>query len=133
MRGAKQAIDRPAMSHRILIADDDRLVRESLCEVLDAFGAVTVADCGASALAEMRRHSVDLLVSDVDMPDLTGFQLLEWVRSQPPPAPAGAVLLLSARADDALAHRAMAAGAVAMLAKPVAVAHITALVSNVLH
>lgn len=119
------------MSHRILVADDDRLVRESLCEMLDAFGAVASADCGQAAMAAMRRQRVDLLVSDVDMPDLTGFQLLDWVRSQPPPPPAGAVLLLSARADDALAHRAMASGAVAMLSKPFAMERFQAVLHHV--
>jgi CheY-like chemotaxis protein len=118
------------MSHRILVADDDRLVRESLCEMLDAFGAVASADCGRAAMAEMCRQRVDLLVSDVDMVDLTGFQLLDWIRAQPPPQPAGAVLLLSARAD-ALAHRALASGAVAMLSKPFAMDRFNAVLHHV--
>jgi CheY-like chemotaxis protein len=116
------------MSRSILIADDDRVVRESLCDLLHGYGVVTAAASGRAAQDLLRRSSVDLLVSDVDMPDLTGFQLLDWIQSQPPPPPARAVLLLSARADDALAHRAIAAGAVGMLAKPVAIDRIAAVV-----
>src|SRR3954468_6343720 len=75
-------LDKPTpMRHRtILIADDDRLVRESLHDALADLGCdIAEAGNGTDAIAVLRRMQCDLLLSDVDMPDMTGFQLLSWV------------------------------------------------------
>jgi CheY-like chemotaxis protein len=109
-------------SHIVLIADDDRLVRESLGDAFDALGwSVRTADCGSSAIRLLERTRHDLLLSDVDMPDMTGFQLLSWARAHPPAPP---VVLMSARADEHLGRTALAEGAVTLLPKPVEVARV---------
>lgn len=114
--------------HIVLIADDDRLVRESLGDAFDGFGwQVRTAACGGQAIEVLGHGHLDLLVSDIDMPDMTGFQLLSWVRAhaaQPP------VVLMSARADAALGRTALADGAVALLAKPVEVARLNSVISH---
>ncbi|HAT09978.1 MAG TPA: hypothetical protein DCS97_05155 [Planctomycetes bacterium] len=118
--------------HIVLIADDDRLVRESLGDAFDAFGwEVRIADCGTSAIQVLERQRLDLLVSDVDMPDMTGFQLLNWVRCHVPPQPP--VVLMSARADAALGRTAIAEGAVTLLAKPVEVARMKSVLATLFH
>lgn len=118
--------------HSVLIADDDRLVRESLTDAFDGFGwRVCTADCGSRAIQVLERNSLDLLVSDVDMPDMSGFQLLTWVRGQAAPRPA--VVLMSARADDDLGRTAIAEGAVTLLAKPVGVERMHIVVSTLFH
>ena len=77
--------------------------------------------CGSQAIAELSHGRFDLLLSDVDMPDMTGFQLLSWVRShQPIPA-----VLMSARADEPLRRAARGAGALDLLNKPVEIDSIT--------
>jgi len=112
----------------ILIADDDRHLRDSLCEVLaDAGWQPTAAGCGSQAIAFMERGAFDLLLSDVDMPDMTGFQLLAWAREHRHPEPA---VLMSARANAELATAASRAGAITLLPKPVGVCEITRLVSS---
>jgi len=120
----------------ILIADDDRLVRESLHDVLADFGwTIEEAGNGTDAIAVLSRMRCDLLLSDVDMPDMTGFQLLSWVTdpshfsnlaTRPP------VVLMSARADHQLGLAATRAGAVTLLSKPVELPAITSLVHQLL-
>ncbi len=118
-------------NHIVLIADDDRMVRESLGDAFDAFGwDVRIAACGGEAIAMLERAPLDLLVSDVDMPDMTGFQLLSWVRGRTSPPP---VVLMSARADEALGRTAMAEGAITLLAKPVEVARLNNVLSHLFH
>jgi DNA-binding NtrC family response regulator len=118
--------------HIVLIADDDRLVRESLGDAFDAFGwDVRIADCGTNAILMLERQRLDLLVSDVDMPDMTGFQLLSWVRGHAAPQPP--VVLMSARADAALGRTAIAEGAITLLAKPVEVARLTSVIKTLFH
>lgn len=115
----------------VIIADDDPLVRESLCEVIADLGCTAMpAANGGQAIAMLSRSPWGLLLSDVDMPDISGFQLLDWVRGHPPATPTA---LMSARADADLASRARAEGAITLLAKPVQVTEITNLVSNILH
>ena len=112
----------------ILIADDDRNLRDSLCEVLSAAGWLPVAaGCGSQAIALMERSPFDLLLSDVDMPDMTGFQLLAWAREHHHAEPA---VLMSARANHDLSCAAARAGAITLLPKPVRIHEITALVSH---
>ncbi len=116
----------------ILIADDDRLVRESLHDLLADLGwGVEEAGNGSDAMALLTRLRCDLLLSDVDMPDMTGFQLLSWVAAQPL-NPRPPVVLMSARADRQLSLAAQQAGAVTLLPKPVALPAITSLVSQLL-
>ena len=123
------------MSNRhILIADDDRNLRESLGEVLSGFGwQTTVVACGSQAIAELNRHRFDLLLSDVDMPDMTGFQLLAWARDHEHGEPTVLMptVLMSARATADLGREARRLGAVTLLAKPVQVAELNSLVSSI--
>lgn len=110
-----------------LIADDDRLLGESLGEVLSDLGWRThLAGDGQGAIRVLSATSLDLLLSDVDMPDMTGFQLLAWVRGRTPPAPP--VVLMSARGDDQLRATARAQGAIDLLPKPVEVGRLQTLV-----
>jgi CheY-like chemotaxis protein len=127
--------------HRtVLIADDDRLLRESLSEVLSELGCTTRhVGSGGGAIEMLRQQPCDLLLSDVDMPDMSGFQLLSWVNEHPTFPHGGnaagwhmPVVLMSARADDRLGRAARDAGAVVLLPKPVAIDRITSLVHQLL-
>ena len=108
----------------ILVADDDRLVRESLCDVLSQLGcAARSAGNGGEAIEVLEHDRYDLLMSDVEMPDMTGFQLLTWVtRHCPMPT-----VLMSARSDPALRAAARSQGAIDLLQKPVQMQSIAAL------
>ena len=73
------AIDRPL---RILVVDDEPLVRHSVSSMLDGVGhSVVEAECGAEALQKLRDgDGFDLLVTDHLMPGMTGLQLIEQAR-----------------------------------------------------
>jgi DNA-binding response OmpR family regulator len=63
----------------LLIVDDDALLRSSLFHTLSLAGyRVRCADGGHSALSKLEREVPDLLLSDLEMPGLSGF---EWLRT----------------------------------------------------
>ena len=110
----------------VLVAEDDRLLRESLCDVLDGLGcAPKPVECGSRAIEVLSRERIDLLLSDVDMPDMTGFALLSWLSTREPHPTA---VLMSARADRELELAAQRLGAIALLPKPVKAGSLSSLI-----
>ncbi len=70
---------------KLLIADDETPVRTALSAALDEFGyEVRSAGDGFSALAEIRREVPDLIIADLHMPRMSGFELLSVVRRRFP-------------------------------------------------
>jgi CheY-like chemotaxis protein len=70
---------------KLLIVDDEPLLRESMMHVLTEIGyRVRVAEDGFSALREIREQMPDFLVSDLNMPGMSGFELLAVVRRRFP-------------------------------------------------
>ncbi|MEX2182990.1 MAG: response regulator [Chloroflexota bacterium] len=68
----------------ILVVDDSVTTRTLEKSILEAAGfAVAVASFGLEALAALRREHVDLVVSDVDMPRLDGFELTRRIKADP--------------------------------------------------
>jgi DNA-binding response OmpR family regulator len=101
---------------RILVVDDDPAMRALPRHVLQAAGyAVDVAQDGASALRLARDHGYDLVVTDLDMPNLDGFGLLSLLRSQ---TTTGAIVMTGPRSGDASSvKRAFELGAMGYVAK----------------
>ncbi len=66
----------------LLIVDDEILVLKSLTRVLDDFeGVILQAQSGQEALELLDRNDVDILLSDNQMPGMTGLELLETVKT----------------------------------------------------
>jgi PAS domain S-box-containing protein len=102
---------------RVLVADDDGETREVLEAALMGAGAhVTLAASGSVALREAERQLPDVLVSDIAMPGMDGYELLREVRARDATVPAVALTAYGREADRT---RAVAAGFDAHLAKPV--------------
>jgi CheY-like chemotaxis protein len=75
----------PNTKTRLLIVDDEPSVRTSLSCVLNEIGyRVRTAEDGLSALAELRSEIPDILLSDLNMPGMSGFELLSVVRRRFP-------------------------------------------------
>ena len=71
----------PCSKATLLIADDEPTVRKSLSESLAEMGySVRTAFDGFSALREIRNEVPELLLSDLHMPGMSGFELLAMVR-----------------------------------------------------
>ncbi len=101
---------------RLVIADDESLIRMNLKETLVGMGYLVVGEAGdgVSAINLARELRPDLVVMDIKMPKLDGIQAAE-VLTQERIAP---VLLLTAYSDRELVDRAKDAGVVAYLVKP---------------
>ena len=68
---------------RILVVDDERVIREILAEFLSLEGfAVHTVEDGEKALTELRLRPYDLLITDLKMPRLSGLQLLERIEAE---------------------------------------------------
>ena len=86
---------RCAMPPTILVVDDDSGVRHALVEVLENAGyAVEQASDGLLALRQIARHVPDLILSDVQMPQLDGIGLATTLAPHTPPIP---IILMSAQ------------------------------------
>lgn len=103
---------------RILIADDDRAIRESLDRALtlEGYETVAVAD-GAAALEELRQRPVDLIVLDLMMPNIDGITVCRVLRTEKDATP---ILMLTARTETSDRVEGLDAGADDYLAKPFA-------------
>ncbi len=75
----------PATAFNILLVEDEPSIRSSMSLVLAEFGyVVRCAEDGFSALREIRREMPDILLSDLNMPGMSGFELLSVVRQRFP-------------------------------------------------
>lgn len=102
----------------ILIVDDEAGVRELLADALGMSGYTTVeAADGIEALTILHRQTVDLLLIDINMPKMDGFQLLEKHRHDGHQTPA---ILLSARGDRSDITTGLKLGADDYVTKPFA-------------
>jgi PAS domain S-box-containing protein len=102
---------------RVLVADDNADMRQYLAKLLaDRYEVEAVAN-GEQALACVLDHPPDLLLSDVMMPGLDGFGLLETLRENPKTRSLP-VILLSARAGEEARVEGLDAGASDYLVKP---------------
>ena len=73
---------------KLLIVDDDPSIRALLSEVLTEIGfSVRSAEDGFSALAEIQEEIPDILLSDLNMPNMSGFELLSVVHRRFPSIP----------------------------------------------
>jgi len=79
----------PIASARVLLVDDDDLVRETMAEMLECLGfQVVVASCGFEAVVLMEAgEHVDVLVSDLSMPGIDGVETIKRVRKVHPDLP----------------------------------------------
>ncbi len=96
---------------KILVVDDSPTVRQMLRRTLERAGyRISLAEHGASAWSMLQVESFDLLVSDIDMPEMNGIELVERIRAKPRLAHLG-VILLSYKGRDEDRRRGLEAGA----------------------
>jgi signal transduction histidine kinase len=125
-------VDTPLAGLRIVVADDQDDSRELIEFLLTQQGVVvTGAASAAEAFAALTSHPPDVLLSDIEMPDETGYSLIARVRALAPEkggnVPAAAMTAHGSREDK---DRALAAGFQRHLAKPFQPADLFALVGD---
>jgi signal transduction histidine kinase len=122
-------VSQAAGRSRVLIADDNSDMRQYLARLLsEQYDVETVAD-GQSALQSAHKNPPDLIVSDVMMPILDGFELLKALRGDEQTR-AIPVVLLSARAGEESRVEGIQAGADDYLIKPFSARELLARISG---
>lgn len=116
----KQLIPACSQPARILVADDNLLVRTCLMNLLDRWGmSYKLCDNGLSAWQALQEHEFDLLLIDLQMPGMDGHQLVAQLRNTPTNANAHLPIVALAGTDNINAKAQMfEAGTNAFLAKP---------------
>ena len=113
---------------RILLADDNADMRSYVRGLLGEGYEITTAADGEAALAELRQNPPDLVLTDVMMPRLDGFELLKAIRSDSATSTTP-VILLTARAGEESKVEGLDRGADDYLAKPFSARELTARVA----
>jgi DNA-binding NtrC family response regulator len=115
-------------SIEILIVDDEALIRWSLAETLADHGySVLEAGSGKAAIALLtdRHHTVQVVMLDYRLPDLTGLQVLSAIRSL---SPRTRVIMMTAYGTPEIVAEAQRLGAVRIVNKPIEMADVEGLV-----
>jgi DNA-binding NtrC family response regulator len=102
---------------RILLVDDEDVLRESLAQVLTKAGYEVIARSGGrAALTVIRENaSIDLLVTDLRMPEVSGSAVAEAFALAQPRSP---VVVMSGFMDDGTIQERVASGAYTFMQKP---------------
>ncbi len=101
---------------KVLVVDDDPVVRKSFDRVLSSKGyAVITAENGEEALRKLNEEKYDLVYTDIRMPGMSGLEVAEEVRARKPWTP---VVIVTGYGTDAAETRAKAAGVTSFLHKP---------------
>lgn len=116
---------------RVLVVDDDLHSREAVTSVLEHYGAtVTAVGSGAAALEAVSIELPDVMVADLVMPGMDGFELIRRVRALPREAGGGTpAAALTANAGSHEGPSILRAGYQYHLAKPVDVDRLLAVIA----
>lgn len=103
----------------ILVVDDSRVMREMIVACLRAREGLsfTHAASGLEAIEKLSLKAFDLLVLDLNMPDIGGVEVVEFVRGQDKLKKLP-ILIVTTRGDEASRSRVLAAGASRFMTKP---------------
>ena len=105
-----------ALPLRILIVDDEPPIRRFLRTSLAAQGyRIWEAETGAAGLDMIRSNPIDVIVLDLGLPDISGFEIIRRLREQGSAVP---IIVLSSRADEAGKVKALDLGADDYVTKP---------------
>ncbi|OYU33938.1 response regulator [Novosphingobium sp. PASSN1] len=110
------------MAKRILVVEDNDLNRKLFCDLLKANGfAVEPLADGRDVLVRAREFVPNLIIMDIQLPNISGLELIEALKGDPElrPIPVLAVTAYAGKGDE---ERIREAGAEGYLAKPVSIA-----------
>jgi YesN/AraC family two-component response regulator len=104
----------------ILIVDDEEVMREFLCEVLEDF-AVDKASDGKEAISKLKIKEYDLIITDMKMPGVSGEEVVRYAKSNYPNAK---IIVISGYSSLFSVSSTMGFGISAFLAKPFSIKQI---------
>ncbi len=102
-----------------LIVDDSKVMREMVIACLRAHEGLAFAHAGSGleALEKLSLQSFDVVVLDLNMPDISGYEVIEFIRGQDKLRQLP-ILVVTTRGDDSSRTRALGAGATSFMTKP---------------
>lgn len=108
-----------ANTNHLLIVDDSKVMREMVIACLrgEADVQFTQAASGLEAIERLSLGEFDLVVLDLNMPDIGGVEVVEFIRGQEQ-LQALPILIVTTRGDDVSRERVMSAGATRFMTKP---------------
>ena len=103
----------------ILVVDDSKVMRDMVVACLrpEAGLVFSQAASGLEAIEKLALSSFDLVVLDLNMPDISGYEVVEFIRGQVQ-LRALRVIIVTTRGDDSSRERALLAGADRFMTKP---------------
>jgi two-component system, chemotaxis family, chemotaxis protein CheY len=108
------------MAKRVLTVDDSKTMRDMVSFTLKGAGyEVVEAEDGVQALSMLSKTSVDLVITDINMPNMDGVTLVTRLRAQPSNKSLPILILTTEGGDDKKAQG-RAAGATGWIVKPFA-------------
>lgn len=106
------------MAKQILAVDDSKTMRDMVTFTLSNAGfAVSCAEDGVAALALLKQKQVDLIITDLNMPNMDGLSLIRNLRADPR-FRATPILMLTTEGDSEKKAQGKGAGATGWLVKP---------------
>ncbi|MFI5391953.1 MAG: response regulator [Bacteriovoracales bacterium] len=114
--------------HRLLVVDDDKILQDSIKEALEFHQfAVDTADNGKEALNKVVKQKYDLVVMDVNMPEMDGITALTEIKRHDPSV---IVIILTAFSNISDAVKVVKEGAYNYLEKPISSENLVALIKR---
>ncbi|RME19390.1 MAG: response regulator [Deltaproteobacteria bacterium] len=121
------------MKHRVLVVEDSGTMRDFIASVVEELEEVEVerAGSGFDALKVLPRMKFDLVITDINMPDINGLELIRFIRENPH-YQATPLIIVSTESSRRDRERGLALGANAYLVKPFEPEELKRLVSKFL-
>lgn len=120
-----------AQRHRILLVDDETNFLWSVARALDVKGYdVSTSDSVESALEKLRARHYDLVLTDIKMPGMDGYELVEWLRVHRPDT---SVVMATAFGSLSMRERALQLGAISYIEKPIDLNALMEFLQNLFH
>ncbi len=118
---------------KILVVEDSSAMRGLIASIVDQIAGCEVVEVpsGYEALRRLPRESFDLVITDINMPDINGLELISFLRKNQSYA-STPVLIISTESSERDREKGLALGANAYLTKPFAPEALTATVKQLL-
>ena len=117
------AEQKASMAKTVLIVEDNELNMKLFCDLLEAHGYTTVGTSdGLQALDLAREHRPDLIIMDIQLPEVSGLEVTKWLKDDEElkGIPVIAVTAFAMKGDE---EKIRQGGCEAYIAKPISVAH----------
>ncbi|MDG6773119.1 response regulator [Thiomicrorhabdus sp. ZW0627] len=102
---------------KLLYVDDAKSMRRLVEMVLESHYELTLAEDGVQGLKAIQQQAYDIIISDVNMPNMDGFDFLRTIRQQPQ-YQSIPILMMTTEADEEMKQQGKSLGATGWIIKP---------------